>query len=288
MSEEVVKETAEDSVEEVDTPEVEETAEDENGADVEEVTEDASEDENASEEDEISEDEEDEFDEDNPFGYEEFEYDEEGNIIIPENNTSPNTEEEPEKPTEGKKTEANDLEARLAAAEQRAAELEKHAKKILKGYGVEAGSVEEGLIKLAAESAGVSVDEYTAAHKAELEAQEHMLKSDLEAIHAAFPETRQYKSILDIPNIRRFGEMRDMGLSPKEAYSAANPDLVRSSAAQAAKKTSSGKDHLRSVTGRSVASKGETVISGREMRSLRDLFPGMTDAQIRKLYKDTL
>ena len=80
----------------------------------------------------------------------------------------------------------------------------------------------------------------------------------------------------------------DKGLSVKEAYSAANPDLVRSSAAKAAKKSSSGKEHLRSVTGKGVTGKSDIVIPSREMATLRELFPGKSDAEIRKLYKATI
>lgn len=293
MENEVVNETVADSVDEVQEETLTET-DNENDTDAEEQeTEDAKTDDESAEEDDedependVDETEDDEDYDENPFGYEEFDYDEDGNIIIPEETANaPDTETKPEDETGN--DEENDLRARLAAAEKKVADLEEHGKKVLKGYGIEAESVEDGLIKLAAESDGISVDEYKTRHTAEKEAQAQLLKTDLEALHTAFPETKQYNSILEIPNVARFGALRDMGLSPKEAYSAANPDLVRSSASKAAKKTSSGKSHLRSVTGRGVTGKTDTVIPSREMRMYRELFPNMTDAQIRKLYNDT-
>lgn len=259
----------------------EETVEDTEDTDTDE---DDGEEEDTDTEEESDDADDDESDDLADFGYEEFEYDDEGNIIIPEASTK--TDEHTASSEEGETESDDDLRKQLEEAQQELRDIKGHTKKMLKKYGIEEDNIVDGLIKMGAEADGVTPEEYAAHHKAEIDAQDRLMKDDLAALHSAFPETRKYKTMLEIPNFTRFGQLRDMGLSAKEAFSASNPDLVRSSAAKAAKRANNGKSHLRPVVGKS-SSKGETVISSRQMREFREMFPNMSDAEIRKLYNDT-
>ena len=117
---------------------------------------------------------------------------------------------------------------------------------------------------------------------------EKKMKADLAEVHAAFPETKAYDSVTKFPNFAKFGQFRDKGLSPKEAYIAANPDTVRASVATATKRQSLNetKSHLKPVV--SKQSKDNSVtITKKEMAEYRELFPNMSDKEIMSLYRQT-
>ena len=157
----------------------------------------------------------------------------------------------------------------------------------------------EGLEKVAAESDDMSLDEY---RKKKAESQrddaarkllqqtefEKKMLSDFAEIQREFPETRGLKSLREIENLAKFGRFRDLGLSPKEAYAAANPDSVRKSVAAATKQQSLNetKAHLKSAV--PAGSKDDGIaISKKELKEWRDLFPNLSDKEISKLYKES-
>lgn len=234
----------------------------------------------------------------------EFETDEEGNVIIPEdedeNETAPATETEHE--TEAQKTEpdARDVEnARLNAELKR---IKSKAADMLKKMGVDEKDIEKGMAQLAAEAEDTPVDEYTKkldeklkeeaeAELAEMQKYEAMAKSDLEELKAVYPEMAGYKSIKDMPEdiLLKFAKFRDLGMSAKEAYSAANPDGIRNAAATAAKKAvtaGNGKAHLKSNVPKGASGNSITIPKAELQSWMDDL--GVSKEEAIRLYKKTM
>ncbi len=264
--------------------------------------------EDADTEDDISED------------FEDFEYDENGDIKIPEDSEDSDTEDGEEEDGAEEETQDENAEEdaadappaevvepaqqpdnRESVAARRLSALERQTRETLKKLGVDIGDGDPmaGLEKLAAEADDIPIEEYRrrkADEDRKNEAIRHLqatefekkMKADLAEIHAAYPETKSYNSVTEIPNFAKFGQFRDKGLTPKEAYIAANPDAVRASVATATKRQSLNdtKNHLRPVV--SKASKDtSTTITKRELAEYRDLFPDKTDKEIIALYRQT-
>lgn len=275
---------------------------------------------------EVSEDLDTETDEDEDSELD-FEYDENGDIIIPDegdkdtdNATDDDSDEEDaDAQAEQDETsvkdadEANDAQEVVEPASPQQDEKDKEiqnlrrelsalksqSKDTLAKLGVEDGDIMAGLVKLAAEAEEITPEEYLR-RKTEQDRNaeavralqaiefEKKMKSDLAEVHAAYPETRAYDSVTKFPNFAKFGQFRDKGLSPKEAYIAANPDTVRASVATATKRQSLNetKNHLKPVV--SKQSKDNSItITKKEMSEYRELFPNMSDKEIMSLYRQT-
>lgn len=255
----------------------------------------------------------------------EFEYDDDGNIIIPEviededqdedgdddaadtdDDTDDDDEDkepkEPEAKPEGKDEKDAQIEAlqkKLEAQGKEYEALKAQSADTLAKLGVKSDNVLEGLEKVAAESDDMSLEDYRkkkaesqredAARKLYQQAEfEKKMQSDFAEIQREFPETRGLKSLREIENLAKFGRFRDLGLSPKEAYAAANPDSVRKSVAAATKQQSLNetKAHLKSAV--PAGSKDDGIaISKKELKEWRDLFPNLSDKEISKLYKES-
>ena len=263
----------------------------------------------------------------------EFEYDDDGNIVIPdviededqdedgdddtadpdddtddedegedgsddEDKETPKPETQPEGKDE-KDARIEALQKKLEAQGKEYEALKAQSADTLAKLGVKSENVLEGLEKVAAESDDMSLDEY---RKKKAESQrddaarkllqqtefEKKMLSDFAEIQREFPETRGLKSLREIENLAKFGRFRDLGLSPKEAYAAANPDSVRKSVAAATKQQSLNetKAHLKSAV--PAGSKDDGIaISKKELREWRDLFPNLSDKEIGKLYKES-
>jgi hypothetical protein len=150
---------------------------------------------------------------------------------------------EPEAKPEGKDEKDAQIEAlqkKLEAQGKEYEALKAQSADTLAKLGVKSDNVLEGLEKVAAESDDMSLDDYRkkkaesqredAARKLYQQAEfEKKMQSDFAEIQREFPETRGLKSLREIENLAKFGRFRDLGLSPKEAYAAANPDSVRKS-----------------------------------------------------------
>ena len=252
----------------------------------------------------------------------EFEYDDEGNIIIPDviededqdedgdddaADTDDDTDDEDEgddgsddedkelKEPEAKPEGKDEKDAQNEALKKELDALKAQAADTLAKLGVKSDNVLEGLEKVAAESDDLSLDDY---RKKKAESQrddaarkllqqtefEKKMLSDFAEIQREFPETRGLKSLREIENLAKFGRFRDLGLSPKEAYAAANPDSVRKNVAAATKQQSLNetKAHLKSAV--PAGSKDDGIaISKKELKEWRDLFPNMSDKEISKI-----
>ena len=273
-------------------------------------------------------------DEDKDEGDIEFDYDEEGNIVIPDDSEDGDSEEEADDAPEGADAEGNDdadkgqdenggaeeapsakkpevvepaaapdaKDAEIAKLRRQLAERDSQIKDTLKSLGAdENGGVAE-LERLAAEAAEIPVEEYRRRKAEKLQQEEAMrlvqkqkfdekIRADLAAVQKAYPNTKQYKSVFEFPNFAKFSKFRDAGLSPEEAYIAANPQGVMTSVAgaaqQQARNLSNTKDHLRSNV--PVGSKDKSItITKKQMAEYRDLFPGMSDKEIVALHKQTM
>ena len=256
----------------------------------------------------------------------EFEYDDDGNIIIPDviededqdedgDDDAADTDDDTDDEDEGddgsddEDKEPKEPEAKPEGKDEKDAQIESLKKELdalkaqsadtLAKLGVKSDNVLEGLEKVAAESDDMSLDEYRkkkaesqrddAARKLYQQAEfEKKMQSDFAEIQREFPETRGLKSLREIENLAKFGRFRDLGLSPKEAYAAANPDSVRKSVAAATKQQSLNetKAHLKSAV--PAGSKDDGIaISKKELREWRDLFPNLSDKEISKLYRES-
>lgn len=256
----------------------------------------------------------------------EFEYDDDGNIIIPDviededqdedgDDDAADTDDDTDDEDEGddgsddEDKEPKEPEAKPEGKDEKDAQIESLKKELdalkaqsadtLAKLGVKSDNVLEGLEKVAAESDDMSLDEYRkkkaesqrddAARKLYQQAEfEKKMQSDFAEIQREFPETRSLKSLREIENLAKFGRFRDLGLSPKEAYAAANPDSVRKSVAAATKQQSLNetKAHLKSAV--PAGSKDDGIsISKKELREWRDLFPNLSDKEISRLYRES-
>lgn len=245
-----------------------------------------------------------------------FEYDDEGNIVVPddgsedaeedaekeENDAEPDAEEDgEEEPAEEPAYVPDERDTRIAQLERELAAIKAQGKDTLSKLGVkDTDDLLSGLESLAAEADGISHEDYIKQRseqkrrddaEALLRATEFEKKAraDLSELHRYYPETRELTDIRKLPPevLKKFGQYRDLGLPPKEAYAAANPDGIRQSVATAVKSsnTANTKEHLRSAVPKS--SKDNSVHMTRsELEQWRDLFPKLSDKEIAKRYRD--
>lgn len=242
----------------------------------------------------------------------ELTYDEKGNIVIAEEaeeadgeeaeGTDAEGDEEPEAPEEPEETEEpeedteSEKDARIAELEAKLARITKSGKTALAKLGVkDTEDFIDGLETLAAETDGKTLDQYRKERRDTEEAEEakaflkkqafeNLKKADLAALHAAYPETAALDDVEKMDNFRRFAELRDAGLSVKEAYAAANPEAMRKSAAERGKRLAGTKAHIKSAAPKGAAGES-TDMPPREMARWREMFPGYTDKQIKELFK---
>ena len=252
----------------------------------------------------------------------EFEYDEDGNIIIPEPVFDEDEDEyiiddeveETQDETEEKETEeesipeevvepVNDTNAKDEEIDHLKRELAKYksqTKDTLKKLGVDSDDEMEGLIKLAAEADDKTPEEYLKKREEEAlkeegerlrkqAAYQKMISEDIAAIHAAYPETKKYKSVEEFPNFKRFGELRDAGNTPEEAFAASHRDEVRQSVAEATRQQSLNdtKNHLKSNVPKKAKQDTRIRMTKKEMDEWKNLFPHKSEKEILEHYRKT-
>ena len=103
---------------------------------------------------------------------------------------------------------------------------------------------------------------------------EALMRRDLATLKATFPELAGLNDIADMRGALRYAALRDLGLTAEEAYMAASAPRVRRD----------NRAHLSTpvTKGASTAMVGR---SASELHTARELFGGMTDADIYSLYK---
>jgi hypothetical protein len=238
---------------------------------------------------------------------EELEYDEEGNVIIPEDteetdgdeasDTTSNAPREQEKAPETK--DRKDIEIDRLRKELRRRDFQ--IKDTLKALGEDEESGIEGLERLAAEASDSTLEEYRserderqnkaeAEHAEKAERFEAKKRADLAAIQAEYPDAKNYKRIEDLPNFVRFAQLRDLGMTPEEAYAASHRKSIVTNAVSSTKQrliNLQNKDHLQSSMPKP-AKDTSIKISKTKLNDLRELFPNKSDKEIIKLYKRTI
>lgn len=240
-----------------------------------------------------------EGEETDPADDEELEYDEDGNVIESEEDDTNEAAAQVEE-RETKKPDTDTSPASEKPAEGEKSKREAIIKDILKTMGIEEKDIDAGLIRLAADTKGVTPEQYGKELDDTIKSEEaqkmykqvmmeRMAAADINELHSMFPETKDIAKLEDIPNCLRYAQLRDMGLTVKEAYSAANPDGRREAVANAVKQQTinASKSHLKSNV--PIASKDASVkISRAEMNQMREMFPEKSDKELIALYKKTM
>ena len=101
-----------------------------------------------------------------------------------------------------------------------------------------------------------------------------VLNSDIEELKAAFPELNLMENISELADPIRFGALRDLGLSAKEAYLASGGK----------KRAYDNRTHLVSSVPGGARSAADGI-SRQELDLARELFAGMSEAEIQRLYR---
>jgi hypothetical protein len=232
-----------------------------------------------------------------------FDYDDDGNIIISdEEDKETETASEEEVKSEEKAPEKDAKDVEIENLRRQIAERDAQIKETLKSLGADENEGLAGLERLSAEANDQSLEDYRKKKNERLEQEEALkllqrlrfeekTRQDLAAVQKTYPETKDYKTVYDIPNFKKFSEFRDSGLSPEEAYAAANYSAVMAKSSEAAsqqvRNLNNTKSHLKSSV--PVGSKDtSTTITKKQMAEYRDIFPDMSDKEIIALYKQTI
>lgn len=101
-----------------------------------------------------------------------------------------------------------------------------------------------------------------------------LIEEDLESLRSEFPELRGISNILELGNPIRYAALRDLGLSPAEAYLATESRGARRD----------NRAHLQTSVPKS-ASRPMEDIPKRELEIARELFSELSDREIQKLYR---
>ena len=103
---------------------------------------------------------------------------------------------------------------------------------------------------------------------------EKLIESDLAELRRTFSELRTIEDITELENPVRYAALRDLGLTPEEAYRASTTHLSRKADNRA---------HLSPTVKKRAMSAGD--IPFRDMQIAKSLFSDLSDSEIRKLYR---
>ena len=101
-----------------------------------------------------------------------------------------------------------------------------------------------------------------------------LARSDMQELIAEFPYLRGKTSVAELDNPLRYAALRDLGLTPREAYLATGAPISRYD----------NRSHLRSAVP-SHAAASENMLDARGLEAARELFAGLSDREIQRLYK---
>ena len=119
-----------------------------------------------------------------------------------------------------------------------------------------------------------SVVDLTEEHEESVPDTSEVVDEDIRELKEEFPELSEIESITELTNPIRYAALRDLGLSPAEAY------ILTSRR----KQIYDNRSHLTASVPVSAKSPG-TGMSARELREARSLFGNISDSEIYKLYK---
>lgn len=186
---------------------------------------------------------------------------------------------------------------------QKYEQLQRETIKTIKAFGIEVNdteSVEDILDKTQAEFEGISVDEYRKKKeerelieksRALIEQQkyEQICAMDLIELKKSFPQLATLKHIREIGNLeefKKFGELRDKGLTVKEAYMATVGEKLMNTQELAARQAAikNSKEHLKATTTSKQTAKGYESIPEVDKILWKGYFPNLSKNEIAELY----
>lgn len=198
-------------------------------------------------------------------------------------------DEEDDEEGDNDTSESNETSANDAPKNKNEEKLREAVKNLLDSLGIknEEDPIAE-LEKLTAETLGISAEEYQRRLASNASFEEQMQR-DIKAIHEAFPVTKKYKSLKELPNKEKFAQLmdsKDAKLTAVEAFAASHPDIVKAHNRSPGKKSdlNGTKDHIKSNVPKG-AKDTSTYIPKNEMSEYREMFPNLSDSEIKKLYK---
>lgn len=100
-----------------------------------------------------------------------------------------------------------------------------------------------------------------------------LIEEDLTELRKEFDELQKISDITELPNPTRYAALRDLGLTPAEAYLATSPQ-----------RKSDTRSHLRGGVP-TIARSPVSSMTRREWQIARTLFEDMTDSDIERLYR---
>ena len=103
-----------------------------------------------------------------------------------------------------------------------------------------------------------------------------LAKADLAQLRAQFPQLSRLSHLSELDNPRRYAELRDAGLSPKEALLATDDSRLR-------QRRYDNRAHLHSAVPK--GANGGVSMTAAELSAARDLFEGLSDAELAALYR---
>lgn len=217
-----------------------------------------------------------------------------------EEKTAPEGTVEKDETDAPKKSLPDEKEKKIRELEDEKRKIRHAGKKVLERLGVtDTDDLYLGLIKAGAEMEEITPDEYRKTVEAAAESEkvkseedalryETLMQLDLAEVKRNYPDAASYNSVAEFPNAKRFAELRDLGLSAKEAYIASHPDAVRRNVAESVRKQnlSATKDHIHSTVPKGTRDTSVTIPK-RELEEWREMFPDCSDRELAKLYKKT-
>ena len=104
-----------------------------------------------------------------------------------------------------------------------------------------------------------------------------LVAEDIRTLKSIFPELRRMTRITELKDPLRYAALRDLGLTPKEAYLAT----------EGASRRSDNRSHLVGALPKGVSAPAGSI-SRSELENARMLFGDLSDRQIERLYKKVI
>jgi hypothetical protein len=101
-----------------------------------------------------------------------------------------------------------------------------------------------------------------------------ILAEDVEELKREFAELSELDDITELSNPTRYAALRDLGLTPREAFLATSAPVIKYD----------NRSHLSGAVPRRAGSASDMLGAG-ELMAARELFADLSDREIQKLYK---